>query len=143
MDTPRQHATLLCNTAKKCSFDSCDTKNTSLNTQKYSEAVFRGRKENGIGKNDQRTSNNLQNPCKRWCYGRVRHLLVALDMLTLLHVSMTYICHFFGLLLHIRVWYHVRPRNHMTFVYMYIAVRDLTPPPMSYFVVNFFVFIEV
>jgi hypothetical protein len=43
-------------------------------------------------------------------------------------VSMTYICHFFRLLLHIRVWYHVRPRNHMTFVYMYIVVRDLTPP---------------
>lgn len=68
---------------------------------------------------------HLQNPCKRGCYGRVRHLLVALDMLTLLHVSMTYICHFFELLLHIRVWYHVRPRNHMTFGYMYIAVRDL------------------
>ena len=55
----------------------------------------------------------------------MRHLLVALDMLTLLHDSMTYIYHFYGLLLNIRVWYHVRLRNHMTFVYINIAVRDL------------------
>ena len=128
MDTPRHHAILLCNTAKNSVLIVVIPKTQVWIHKKYSEAVFRGRKENGIGKNDQRTSNNLQNPCKRWCYGRVGHLLVALDMLTLLHVSMTYICHFFGLLLHIRVWYHVRPRNHMTFVYMYIAVIDLTPP---------------
>ena len=53
------------------------------------------------------------------------HLLVALDMLTLQHVSMTYIYQFYGFLLNIRVWYHVRPRNHMTFVYTYIGARDL------------------
>jgi hypothetical protein len=127
MDTPRHHAILLCNTAKNSVLIVVIPKTQVWIHKKYSEAVFRGRKENGIGKNDQRTSNNLQNPCKRWCYGRVRHLLVALDMLTLLHVSMTYIYQFYGFLLNIRVWYHVRPRNHMTFVYTYIMLTCRVP----------------